>query len=148
MNAPRVTVIGSANIDLITRVPRCPKPGESLIGTSFATATGGNVSVRIPGRENEVWITPSAMFKGDLQPTMLVRVGIDGASLDEDAHSPSSEVQMHCAVYRTRPDAHAVVHAHAPHATILVNSGTPFLPISTEAAFLGDIPRLPVSNDA
>ena len=36
-----VFVIGSANIDLVTRVPRCPKPGESLIGSSFATITGG-----------------------------------------------------------------------------------------------------------
>ena len=41
MSTPRLAVIGSANIDLITRVPRCPKPGESLIGHSFATVTGG-----------------------------------------------------------------------------------------------------------
>ncbi len=34
-------VVGSANIDLVTRVPRIPKPGESVIGRSFATITGG-----------------------------------------------------------------------------------------------------------
>lgn len=40
-SVPKVLVIGSANIDLVTRVPRCPKPGESLIGSSFHTVPGG-----------------------------------------------------------------------------------------------------------
>ncbi len=37
----KILVVGSANIDLVTRVPRCPKPGESLVGTSFTTVPGG-----------------------------------------------------------------------------------------------------------
>ncbi len=43
MNLPEreIVVVGSANIDLVTRVHRCPKPGESLIGRSFMTVTGG-----------------------------------------------------------------------------------------------------------
>jgi len=36
-----------------------------------------------------------------------------------------------------------VIHCHAPNATVLVNSGLPFLPISTEAAFLSNIGRIP-----
>jgi len=38
---PAVLVVGAANIDLVTRVPRCPKVGETLIGYSFATHPGG-----------------------------------------------------------------------------------------------------------
>jgi len=41
IDMPRVLVIGSANVDLVMTVPRCPKPGESLIGTSFETIPGG-----------------------------------------------------------------------------------------------------------
>ncbi len=37
----RILVVGSANIDLVTRVKRVPKPGETLIGQSFDTVPGG-----------------------------------------------------------------------------------------------------------
>lgn len=36
-----ITVFGSINMDLITRVARLPRPGETLSGLSFSTAAGG-----------------------------------------------------------------------------------------------------------
>lgn len=36
-----VVVIGSLNMDLVTRAPRLPVGGETLIGHSFATVSGG-----------------------------------------------------------------------------------------------------------
>ncbi len=37
----KVVVIGSLNMDLVTRAPRLPRGGETLIGESFATVSGG-----------------------------------------------------------------------------------------------------------
>jgi autoinducer 2 (AI-2) kinase len=101
------------------------------------------VCARIPNAPNEVWITPSQLFKGDLRPEVLVRIDLDGKSLDPGARSPSSEWSMHTQILKKKPTASAVIHAHAPFATTLANAGLPFLPISTEAAFFGDIPRVP-----
>jgi ribokinase len=36
-----ITVIGSSNTDMIIKVPRLPKPGETVLGGKFSTAPGG-----------------------------------------------------------------------------------------------------------
>ncbi len=107
------------------------------------TATGGNVSVRNPDNPDECWITPSQMFKGDLRPELMVRINLDGKPLDPGSRSPSSEWGFHTQTLRKKKAANAVIHAHAPNATILANCGIPFLPISSDAAFFGDIKRIP-----
>ncbi|KHN98130.1 ribokinase [Metarhizium album ARSEF 1941] len=38
---PRITVLGSLNIDLVSYVPHHPLPGETLTATHFATSPGG-----------------------------------------------------------------------------------------------------------
>jgi ribokinase len=37
----RVLVLGSSNTDMVIRVPRIPRPGETVLGTDFAMAGGG-----------------------------------------------------------------------------------------------------------
>ena len=106
------------------------------------TSTGGNVSVRIPGRD-ELWITPNSSFKGALRADMLVRVDLEGNPIGDCPYAPSSERMLHCMMYRNKPTVGAVIHSHAPKTTILGLAGLPFLPISTEAAFIGEIPRVP-----
>ena len=41
MQQPRVTVLGSANVDLVIRAERMPNKGETLIGDAFDIFTGG-----------------------------------------------------------------------------------------------------------
>ena len=38
---PRVVVVGSANTDMVVRVPHLPGPGETLLGGGFAQMPGG-----------------------------------------------------------------------------------------------------------
>lgn len=41
MTPPRIAVIGSINMDLVIRLPRIPRPGESVIGGDLARFAGG-----------------------------------------------------------------------------------------------------------
>jgi L-fuculose-phosphate aldolase len=77
----------------------------------MTTTSGGNLSIR--DNSGDVWITPAGIDKGTLTRGDIVRVRKDGTV--EGEHAPSSELPFHMAVYRSRPDLHAVLHAH-PHA--------------------------------
>ena len=41
MPKPRIVVIGSSNTDMIIRLKRIPRPGETVLGGEFLTAAGG-----------------------------------------------------------------------------------------------------------
>jgi ribokinase len=41
MTAPRLTVVGSINLDLVVRAERLPRPGETVSGASFSRLPGG-----------------------------------------------------------------------------------------------------------
>jgi L-fuculose-phosphate aldolase len=55
---------------------------------------------------------------------MMVVTDLEGRKLAGE-RDPSSEMQMHLEVYRQRPDARAVVHAHPPIATGFAVAGIP-----------------------
>ncbi len=126
-----------------------PDPRLELVQTinelylvQLITATGGNLSVRIPGKA-EAWITPAGLYKGDLRPEVMVRIDLEGNPLDRGALTPSSERWVHTEIYKARPDVQAIVHTHAPYITVLGLSGLPFLPVTSEASFLKELPRVP-----
>ncbi|MFE3618076.1 PfkB family carbohydrate kinase, partial [Streptomyces anulatus] len=40
-DSPTVVVLGSVNMDLVTTTARRPAPGETVLGSGFATVPGG-----------------------------------------------------------------------------------------------------------
>ena len=71
----------------------------------------GNVSIRLPG--DRFLATPTAFRKADIGSMDLLMVDLEGRILS-GRHRIFSEWQLHRAVYETRPDVGAVVHAHPP----------------------------------
>jgi L-fuculose-phosphate aldolase len=100
----------------------------------------GNVSARLGAG---LLITPSAKAYATLSPADVVHVMADG-SVAKGQGVPSSEWAMHLAVYRTRADAGAVVHAHSTHATALACAHKP-IPAFHYMVLVAGGPDIPVA---
>jgi L-fuculose-phosphate aldolase len=103
-------------LDLVATARRSAAEGL-VVGTS------GNVSVRV---DDLVLVTPSGVPYERLGPADTVAVRLDGTQV-LGSMTPTSELPMHLAVYRTT-GALAVVHTHAVHATA-VSTLVPELPL-------------------
>ncbi|GAB4126324.1 MAG: class II aldolase/adducin family protein [Rubrivivax sp.] len=102
----------------------------------------GNASHRLgPG----MLITPTGAGP-EVEPEDLVYVRDDGQVVGRWA--PSSEWLFHRAVYRARPDAMAVLHTHAPHATALGCLGQKLPAFHYMVAVAGgdDVPLVPYAT--
>lgn len=81
---------------------------ERIYRYRMTTTSGGNLSIR--EANGDIWITPARIDKGSLTRNDIVRVGSDGQI--DGLHRPSSEFPFHRAIYESRPDIRAIVHAH------------------------------------
>ena len=103
----------------------------------------GNLSVKLTG--NRLLITATAISKGDVDDSKLLIVDLTGKVL-EGRRKPFSELELHLAIYRARPEAEAVIHAHPVVATAFGLTNSELTPIAMPEVVvsLGDkIPTLP-----
>lgn len=96
--------------------------GRRLYARSYVASNDGNISARLD--DQRLITTPKSVSKGFMTPDMMVIVDYDGKKLAGD-RDPSTELPMHLEIYRNRPDANAVVHAHPPLATGFAVAGIP-----------------------
>ena len=105
--------------------------GRRLWERGFVASNDGNISVRLD--DSRLITTPKSVSKGFMTPDMMVVTDLDGKRLSGE-REPSSELKMHLEVYRNRPDARAVVHAHPPTATGFAVAG-----IALDRAVLAEV---------
>lgn len=88
----KVVVVGSLNMDLVTRAPRLPKGGETLIGESFCTIPGGKganqavAAARLGAKVSMVGCVGSDAYGQQLRGALLAE-GIDCQSVSVVAGS-------------------------------------------------------------
>jgi len=117
--------------------------GKRIWQRSYCAGNEGNHSARIgPDR---VLCTPTGISKGFISPDEICVVDMEGTQVEENprGRKRTSEVLVHLAIYKHRPDVKAVIHSHPPHATAFCISNMS-LPegIHPEAeVFLGRVPR-------
>lgn len=81
---------------------------ERIYRYRMTTTSGGNLSIR--ESTGDIWITPARVDKGSLRREDMVCVRAGGTV--EGTHHPASELPLHLAIHRARPDIRGVVHAH------------------------------------
>jgi L-fuculose-phosphate aldolase len=113
--------------------------GRRLWERGYVASNDGNISVRVD--ERRLITTPKSVSKGFMTVDMMVVTDLEGKKLAGE-RDPSSELKMHLQVYRDRPDAHAVVHAHPPTATGFAVAGIPLdrAVLAEVVTTLGSIP--------
>src|SRR6186997_810332 len=116
--------------------------GRRVYNKGFAAANDGNISIRVG--ENEVLCSPTMICKGFMTPDDICAVDLDGKQV-AGKRKRSSEILLHLAIMKARPDVKACVHCHPPHATAFAVAHEP-IPKCTMPefeVFLGEVAITP-----
>ena len=114
--------------------------GYDLVQAGLVVGSGGNLSARIPD-EDAVWATASGTWLDRLSRNSFAPVRISDGSpatvgtLPTPHLEPTSEIALHLALYRARPDVNAIVHLHPQTALLLDALGEHIRIITTDHAF-------------
>lgn len=122
------------DMDLREAAEAIVRAGARLGARSLIVAAEGNLSIRLG---DQLLVTPSGRRKDELTVADLLLVPLDpasdpasevapaGHSTNQEAAAPrpSSDIAVHRAIYRARPDIRAVAHAHLAASLALTLAG-------------------------
>ncbi len=89
---------------------------HQMVREGLVEGTSGNISARIPGTRTMI-ITPGSYSYDRMTIGDLLKVDAENLDVLRGFRSPSSETEMHAAVYRARSDVGGLVHTHSRYAT-------------------------------
>jgi L-fuculose-phosphate aldolase len=122
--------------------------GHRLWLRGYCAGNEGNISARLS--DDRVLCTPTGVSKGFLVPDDLCLIDMDGEMVETNprGRKRTSEIKMHVAIYRHRPDVKVVVHCHPPHATAFAFAGVtvPAGIYPEGEVFLGRVPLVPYAT--
>lgn len=103
---------------------------KKIVEKDLVAGTWGNVSAKI---NNEfIIITPSAISYDKLNVDNIPIVNIN--SLEFIGTKPSTELNLHIAIYKNRIDVNAIIHTHSLYASIFSATHKSLPPILEEIA--------------
>ncbi len=119
--------------------------GNKLIANNLAISTWGNISVKI----NEDWIlvTPSGIPYDSLTPEDMDMVNMK-TKYKIGRLKPTSEKDLHIEIYKTRPEAGAIVHSHGLYSSVFASMGKtiPIMNKKMKEAVNGPLNMVPYSK--
>ena len=109
-----------------------------LNSTNLSPLRSGNISLRGEEGDKEGYlITPSGKKYETLKPEDIVFMGLNEDEKNDPTNKPSSEWRFHRDIYTNKKEAHAIVHAHSPHATAVSSHGKSIPPFHYMIALAG-----------
>ena len=106
--------------------------GRAVTKAGLVVAAGGNIAAR--SGEHRLWVTPTGWELAELHASDLAEVSLDGDHLG-GPHAATSELPLHLAAFKARPDAQWSLHLHPPMATLLDALGITIRTITTDHAY-------------
>ena len=110
--------------------------GLKIVQARLVAGAGGNISAR---EGTIIWMKPSGFAMDEMKPSDLCGLQLADGRQVRGKHKPTSEYNMHLAIYRARPDISVIFHTHSAWASGVISSGVTFKPMFAE--FINDLGR-------
>ena len=102
-----------------TLIEQLTHVGAHVVARGLVVGSGGNLSAREPGARTFV-VTGAGTWLDRLRPNDFARVSLTNGRRTSGA-TATTELGLHLATYRARPDVNAIIHLH-PQSVLLLDA--------------------------